>query len=95
MSDKPREGRCANGFDSEANCRMVGKPSELGAAVIFKTLNDYSDFIMNNPDHPAHDAVRNRLLKERREKDARSRSEIGSEAQQARSAVPGEVRPTA
>jgi hypothetical protein len=40
-----------------------------GAVVIFKTLNDYSAFVMENPDHPAHE--RNRLLKERREDDER------------------------
>jgi hypothetical protein len=56
----------------------------LGAAMIFKTLNDYSAFVMENPDHPAHEAVRSRLLKERNKDDARSRAPVTHEARQPR-----------
>jgi hypothetical protein len=59
--------------------------------VIFKTLNDYSAFVMENPDHPAHDAVRNRLLKERREDGARLQMHFGRQARQVRPAAPVEV----
>jgi hypothetical protein len=44
---------------------------------------------------PAHEAVRNRLVKERREIDARLRAPIGREAQQVRPVVSVEVRTTA
>jgi hypothetical protein len=95
MSDKRQDRHRANRFDREAIYRMVGATFTWRLAVIFKTLNDYSAFIMKNPDHPAHEAMRNRLLKERREMDARSRPAIGTEAQQARPAGPREVRPNA
>jgi hypothetical protein len=83
------------GLDSHAVSRMVNGSVTEGAVVIFKTLNDYSAFIMKNPDHPAHEAVRNRLLKERREIDARFlRAPTGHEAKQGRPAEYVEVRAT-
>ena len=63
--------------------------------MIFKTQDDYSAFIMANTDHPAHEAVRNRLLKERRENDARLRTPVAREAQPVRPAASVEVRATA
>jgi hypothetical protein len=82
-----------NRLDNEALSRMVCRIILLGgSAVVFKTLNDYSAFIMKNPDHPAHEAVRNRLMKERRENDASLKAPIGREAQQVRPAVSVEVR---
>jgi hypothetical protein len=84
-----------NRLDSETISRMVNGSFTWGSAVILKTLNDYSAFIMKNPDHPAHEAVRNRLLKERRENEARLRAPIGHEAQQVRPAASVEVRATA
>jgi hypothetical protein len=66
----------------------------MGVAVIFKTLNDYSAFVMENPDHPAHEAVRNRLLKERQEGDAKLRASVRRETRQVRPAPTVEVHTT-
>jgi hypothetical protein len=65
-----------------------------GAAVIFKILNDYSTFAMANLDHPAHEAVRNRLLKGRHGSDARLRAPVRREARRVRSAATVEVHTT-
>jgi hypothetical protein len=83
-----------NRLDNEAFSHMVERIIRAGAAVIFRTQNDYSTFIMANTDHPAHEAVQNRLLKERRENDARVRAPVGREAQQVRPVVSVEVRAT-
>jgi hypothetical protein len=82
-------------LDRDDVSRMFKGSVTEGAAVIFETLNDYSAFIMKNPDHPAHEAVRSRLLKERREIDPRlSRAPIEHEAEQRRPAESVEVRAT-
>ena len=63
--------------------------------MIFKTLHDYSAFIMRRPDHPAHEAVRNRLLREQRMRDASLQTPVAGEHQQAKPAASAEVQTTA
>lgn len=43
-------------------------------AKIYKTFADYAAHILENPEHPAHHAMRSTYLKEMRERDPRLRA---------------------
>lgn len=62
--------------------------------MVFKTFAEYQQFILANPDHPAHEAVRTRELKERRENDPRLRATERGEAWARSSGQSLEAMPT-